>query len=580
MAKVKGSVRRSQLVTTYGVGAVVAIEDESFMIAGIDRWDVDRSEHGGLLIHEPRLERELNVGAFALPPATEHGQDIPVLRFPNWYSCPGCNRLDRHSFFASADRNECPKCGLSLVPSRFVVCCERGHIDDFPYFSWLHGGQSRTDAARHEMSIEAAGRTASLKDIVLSCRCGVAATSLDGAFGKAALKNVTKCTGRRPWLSNTTEPCEQLPRTLQRGASNVWFPVVRSALSIPPWSEGAYKVLNRQWNVLRHIPEAALRPTIEGMGLVRGTPYSVDDLVLAVTQRKAREAAPEEETATTLKEQEYEALIRGKEEVTRTQDFVCVEAPEVGPPPSEWFDRVMLVTRLREVRVLQAFTRVLPPSPGDPPERRAPLYETPTGWLPAIEVTGEGVFLTVDPARLSAWETSVFATDRAGFLDRNYAARFTAHGDAPDRRITPRLVLIHTLAHALINQWSLDSGYPAASLRERLYVSESMAGLLIYTATTDSAGSLGGVVGQASPERLGNALLESVARAAWCSSDPLCIEADAAGVDALNLAACHACMLLPETSCEEMNLLLDRALLVGTPGSPGSGFLSELLQEA
>jgi hypothetical protein len=328
---------------------------------------------------------------------------------------------------------------------------------------------------------------------------------------------------------------------------------------------------------LKHIPDAALRPTIEGMGLVRGTSYSVDDLVLAVTQRKAGEDAPEGETTSRLKEQEYEALIRGKDEVTRTQDFVCVPAPDVERPAADWFQQVMLVTRLREVRVLQAFTRVLPPSPGDRPERRAPLFETPTGWLPAIEVTGEGVFLSLDPGRLATWETSLFAVDRTASINRNYAARFTSHGDSPDRTISPRLVLIHTLAHALINQWSLDCGYPAASLRERLYVSDDMAGLLIYTATTDSAGSLGGVVGQAGPDRLGPALLEAVARAAWCSSDPLCIEADAAGVDALNLAACHACILLPETSCEEMNLLLDRASLVGTPDRPSSGFFSELL---
>jgi hypothetical protein len=138
--------------------------------------------------------------------------------------------------------------------------------------------------------------------------------------------------------------------------------------------------------------------------------------------------------------------------------------------------------------------------------------------------------------------------------------------------------MLHTLAHVLINQWALDCGYPAASLRERLYISDTMAGLILYTATSDSAGSLGGVIAQAQAEILDDSLRESVARASWCSADPLCIETTAAGVDALNLAACHACVLLPEVSCEEMNLFLDRGLLTGTPEAPEVGFFRELVE--
>jgi hypothetical protein len=133
---------------------------------------------------------------------------------------------------------------------------------------------------------------------------------------------------------------------------------------------------------------------------------------------------------------------------------------------------------------------------------------------------------------------------------------------------------LHTLAHLLVTQWSLECGYPAASLRERVYADSAMAGILIYTATSDSAGSLGGVVGLAEPNRLESALEEMLARAAWCSSDPLCGESEGSGVDSLNLAACHACSLLPETSCEEMNLLLDRALVSDVPGAQGFGYFT------
>lgn len=566
----RGSVRRSQLITTYGVGALVAIEEESFMVAGIDRWQVNDPN-----IHEPRLERLLNVRGFVLPPATENGRDIPVFRFPLWCSCPVCFRLDQHRFFTTFDKNRCANCNVNLVPSRFVVCCNRGHIDDFPYFAWVHAG-GRGSGTEHELTIQAGGTSASLRDIVISCKCGLS-KSLEGAFGKAALKEIGYgCTGNRPWLGGAPEQCIETPRTLQRGASNVWFPTVYSSISIPPWSEGAFKILNRYWSALQYAPDDALAQIIGGMGIAKGTPYSVDDLVLAIQQRKSGEGSSTSQ-GDGLRWQEYEALVKGKAETGPDQEFVCISAGGGNDVATDWFERVMIVKRLREVRALQSFTRVIPPMPGDPPERRSPICQSSPGWLPAIEVRGEGVFLVLNAARLQTWEADSEVVQRAARVNSNYLRRTQALGSVPTRVITPRFLLIHTLAHVLINQWALDCGYPAASLRERLYVSERMAGLLIYTATSDSAGSLGGVVAQAGPGRLDEALIEGINRASWCSSDPLCIESDATGVDALNLAACHACTLLPEVSCEEMNLFLDRAMLVGLPVNPQLGFFAELL---
>lgn len=153
--------------------------------------------------------------------------------------------------------------------------------------------------------------------------------------------------------------------------------------------------------------------------------------------------------------------------------------------------------------------------------------------------------------------------------------------DDPSRVVpspaTPRMVLLHTLAHVLINEWSLEAGYPAAALRERLYAADDMAGVLVYTATSDSAGSLGGLVAQGEPETLGRTLRSAVRRAEWCSSDPLCMETEASGAGGINLAACHACVMLPETSCEHNNILLDRALLVGTSHDPLLGYFEGVL---
>ena len=318
--KPKGEIRRSQLITTYGVGSIVAVEDESFMVAGIDRW-----EPGPPNLHEPRLERRLRVNGFRLPPASESGPDIPVVRFPTWAHCPSCKRLDRYDRLTSIFKNACNACGIALVPSRFIICCVNGHVDDFPYFNWVHAGSPRIDG-EHRMTIDSAGDTASLADIVITCTCGKRAT-MDGAFYKTAMKDVTRCLGRRPWLSENDTTCDQTPRTLQRGASNVWFSLTHSAISIPPWSEGAFLVLNKHWEILRHLSDKeALRGVLESMQLAAGTIYSTDDLVAAVIQRRADETADEDDVTRSLKRDEYLALLTGRPEQSRDQQFVCVPA--------------------------------------------------------------------------------------------------------------------------------------------------------------------------------------------------------------------------------------------------------------
>ncbi|WP_431235128.1 DrmB family protein [Mycolicibacterium psychrotolerans] len=569
MAKILGQARRSQLVTTYGVGAIIAIEDESFMIAGLDLWDADDQT---LWIHEPRLERQCTVQHFVLPAASgdDKKNDIPVERFPRWYSCPNTGELDEYRHLAAAfDQNACGTCGTSLVPSRFVMVCDGGHIDDFPYHRWAHSQTNDPRGTRdgqHDLTITTLGLTASLRDIVIRCSCG-ASRSMEGSFRGNALTDVTPCTAQQPWLGRRDpEGCRRRPRVLQRGASNVWFPVVESAISIPPWSEEAFKVLNRYWEAIRHIGAADLPNVLAGMGLDRLSGNTVAELVDVVQERRNAETAASDAEGQSIKDQEFSALTRGKPQRSAKQDFVCVPAEDVTPAIAQAFNPVMVVKRLREVRVLTSFTRVKEPEAADLEERLSPLAKNHLSWLPAVEVIGEGIFLDLAGDRLLEWEAQERLLTRVEILREN--ARTGEKGKLPrlSSRITARLLLTHTLAHILINQWSLECGYPAASLRERLYVNDEHAALLIYTATSDSAGSLGGLISQANPERLEPSLRNAIATAAWCSSDPLCIESEPGGTDALNLAACHCCSLLPETSCEESNLLLDRATLVGIPG--------------
>lgn len=229
---------------------------------------------------------------------------------------------------------------------------------------------------------------------------------------------------------------------------------------------------------------------------------------------------------------------------------------------------------------MTGFTRIQPPGDPDAPNI-ARLSARRLDWLPAIEVRGEGIFLEFDPARLAGWESRAAVRERAAIIDARWQAEWRErHGAAssPERSITPRFLLAHSFAHALMRQLTLDCGYSSTALRERLYVGDSttaMAGVLVYTASTDDDGTLGGLQRQGDPQRIERTVTAALQAQAWCSSDPLCIEDMMAPDDGLSLAACHACILAPETSCEEYNRFLDRAMLVGTPRRAELGYFGD-----
>ena len=186
---------------------------------------------------------------------------------------------------------------------------------------------------------------------------------------------------------------------------------------------------------------------------------------------------------------------------------------------------------------------------GDEGRRVSPDVTGESGWLPAAELYGEGVFFTLDEAWLQRWESDPAVRERAGVVAERYRQRQAA---AEDVDVSPRFLLCHTLAHVLIRQLDAEAGYPAASLKERIYCREGaqpMAGILIYVAVADEEGSLGGLVELARPRRFLRLLAGAFEAADWCSLDPVCAGQDGHGPDLLNRAACHACALVPETSC-------------------------------
>lgn len=603
-----GDVRRSAALMTFGPGSIVDMRAGDSPVSGVhcglEDWEVEAPLSGVLAnqkIIERRLCYKLGKRYFRLPPVIErkvqgarnHGsKDFSLLirRFPNWLQCPNCSRLKEatkwpqepgfaYRFCASCTEGRPGKQKVFAVPVRFVAACENGHLEDFPWNWWVRHKQ---DCKLSDLVLKSTA--AGLSGLNLSCKnCGSTRT-LEHAFNKLALAGLS-CNGSRPWLTENDEDCQNSGengkyRVVQRGASNLYYPVFESALDIPPWTAPIQAILNDRWDDLEDIEDPLqrlqyIKITKGIMDAAKRNGLTAEDIAQAFSdmQGLARLINRDE-----LRLDEYRILNSNIPNNHKEFESSSVEISETLAP---FLSTVTRVARMREVRVLKGFTRIKPPSEDDQ-QILAPLSNKSLEWLPAIEIRGEGIFLALNRDSLNVWEKRKEVISRTKGLDDAHLDFWKRQNPERDRSITcsPRRILMHTLAHGLISQLTLECGYSTASLRERLYIDDQdsgMCGVLIYTGTSDSDGTLGGL--QARAERL---TLESTFKGAlnsmkWCSSDPLCIAGELAISDAFSIASCHSCALLPETSCENHNRFLDRGLLVGTPENPSLGYFSELM---
>jgi hypothetical protein len=601
-----GPLRRSAAATTFGPGAIVDFRageaTVSAVVAGLEEWDQNFPPKGMLhpqAIREERLQKKLKVRGFRLPPIRDPAREadaeraLVAVRFPSWLQCPQCDRIApeaRWNYEPGRAGRICQECtnkapsrqNVFVIPVRFVMACEFGHLDEFPWQIWVGHRESCTNRNGH---LTLRSEQAGLAGLILSCPKCNARRSMDGIFSKETWQRFSDCRGRRPWLAGAHETCTHKPRAVQRGASNLYFPVIESALSIPPWSDRLQEALGVHWDTIvrtdsedraqyiRILAKADLAAVLQELQL------SAEQLAAEVERRLGAQDVIDTDN---LRIEEYRQFTSGV--VVQGLDREFEIRPQLVPAAlQKWFSRLVKVTRLREVRALTGFTRIQPP--GDSTDTHiAPLAATPgLDWLPAIEVRGEGIFLEFAHAELTAWEAGTGAMSRAAEIHARWTKEWKArHGEdsLPPRAITPRFLLVHTFAHALMRQLTLDCGYSSTALRERLYVdggSAAMAGLLIYTATTDDDGTLGGLQREGDPIRIERSVRAAIKSQTWCSSDPLCIENVLSGDDGLSLAACHSCVLSPETSCEEFNRFLDRATLVGTPVDQSIGYFTGLI---
>ena len=574
-------VRLSHLLLHCSVGAIVRDSDKLMVVPDTSRWDKPGEGHDSRqLRYVDQVRQVLGINEVLRTPPIAREQNgewtgwIPVRRFPLWARCVRCGLLHRAPWQQDPAVIQCSKtdCRGALEQVPWVLIHERGYLADVPWHAIAHADRRnprQRDCAWQDdqayLRIEPEGRRR-----VVCSRCG-AANEMPRHW------NYPPTAWQQPWFREPPPtPLEESARLLEINNVLVHSTDTPSALVIPPESRiQRGSVVDRLYgNTAR---QRALRAAKHGLRREAELRKAAREYRCAVAD--VEEALDEIDRGypyygrldeRELERGEYEALCQPIPDLRDDEDFVTahcttqwqrlllsLDRASFESGVATLVDRLVSVRKLKEIMVLRGFRRAGSTEwPATPPD-----ITGTSGWLPAIELYGEGIFFTLDETFLQRWEQEPAVRKRTAEFARRYEHQRERNGESLE--ITPRFLFCHTLAHLLIRRLEAEAGYPAASLKERIYSAPDMAGILIYVAVADEQGSLGGLMEQANPSKFLRLLVASCEAAQWCSLDPVCSQQAGHGPYQLNRAACHACTLVPETSCAYGNVLLDRTFIRG-----------------
>ena len=588
-----GQLRQSQIITTYGPGALIDLPQHAAIMGGLDVWpnpgDLDE-------IVEPRLTRALrnltgvpSPRLYAPPPAPDEpwapSKGIAAWRFPEWFVVQEGGGGERERSRRLVHRRSLDERGRfdgqSVVPTRFVRACPRGHVDDLDWQGFVHGSNGN---CRRQLWLDERGTTGDLAELTIRCECGKRRSLYEAA--ELDQNPLGTCRGARPWLGlNTEEDCNQPSRLLIRTASNAYFPQIVGVLSLPDRGTAVDSVVAEHWDDLQIVESAANLGFLKKKPNLAAAlePFGDEEVLEAIARIKGGSGVERH-----LKEVELEALLGAREgfgdDTPIDPDFHARRLPDAVWRTQSWSDGIAAVVqlhRLTEVIALIGFTRfeaAMRDIHGeyDTDVERAEIALDPS-WYPAIENRGEGVFVQLRSDAVDSWLQRSAVQRRLRELRAGHKA-WTDNRNGQQPFPGGAYVLLHTLAHLLIQSLAMRCGYPASSLRERIYAENGRYGILVYTGTPDAEGTLGGLVQQG--RHIEDHLAEALRMGQLCSNDPICAQ-HAPGESMRNAylhgAACHGCTLIAETSCEMRNDFLDRALVVPVLGLDDAAFFSSSL---
>jgi len=605
-------VRLSHLLRHCSVGSVVRGPDYLLCVKDISEW-TDRAGNVAAeeITYVEQVKSALGIThSLRTPPVAQErdsgqidGTCVPAVRFPLWMICtnPNCGLLHYKPWHGLAkdevprcrerDRKKCPS-SSKLEQVAWVLAHEEGHLADVPWHFLAHREASTPSQkqCRADWSMPYL-RMRNQQGGKRALRCEKEGCNATSTFNE----NIPIDYGEKwqqPWIAQAPGELDGTASILEVNDARVHSPVTSNALVIPPESR------IRKGSVVDHVYstsqfrkkiDQARTPLAQKSAIqtiARELRCSVGDIDEALIEiERGYPLYGKEITPGLLLESEYQALTDELPDLAEDEDFVprhfTAEWKSLGKNLDKKskasslikiIENLVAVNRLKEIMVMTGFQRMngkmVPPD-----------INGGSDWLPALELYGEGIFFNISEDALSVWEANPIIVRRAEQLKRRFVAADLNFGQgASELIVDPRFVLLHTVAHLLIRQLESQAGYPASSLKERIYSAKAadvpMAGILIYVAVPDVVGSLGGLAELAEPQRFIRLISSVFDHADWCSIDPVCAEHEGQGPNLLNRAACHACSLVPEPSCSYGNILLDRVFIKGDAANDMPSFLS------
>lgn len=616
-----GELRPSQFFFSYGIGAIIDLPNYSVLVKGFneDRYRKNETIQEERLLqfcrsyfqdykHQIRDLKEIPV--FRESTELEGCQGIDVTIFPKWLQCTTCKELhhldalgvefvgsqfqkDKQKFVHKTCNSK-EKSPL-MVPVRFCSICENGHLSEFPWLEYVHD-TSHGICSTPKLILRDSGRAGNLNDIHIHCaNCGVSKGILS-AFGDEGRKSIGVCSGEHPQVDvkeictdNTDEKKPRLKKAVMVGASNTWFSVVYSSLYLS-LDDKLEELVLKYWEDLSKVTSLDNLRVVQAFTIDKMLGFSdipLEDIWKAIEKRQNQIANPEKPekeslAAIDLKKPEWDhfAKINPKKE---TSEMIAT-LTSVPKSYDQYFSKLILFHKIRETKAYLGFTRLESPREFGEGESliRSRLgkisNQSIPGYIPSLVHYGEGIMLQFRMETILNWLKKSSLEPHLNLFLKAEAEWKRMLGLDADKNIRSwkeqaTFLLVHSFSHIWMRQIAMESGYAQASIRERLYVhysenpSEFMAGVLLYTSSSDSDGTLGGLVRLGRPDTLARILDQALEEAKLCSTDPLCSSHSPTGegtIATLSGAACYACMLAPETSCEYSNKWLDRSVIVPT----------------
>jgi len=594
--KKAGEVRSSEIITTFGPGSVFnGKEGVSVMIMGLDAWSEAFNDENDIskfkVIHNKFLEDVCKKDHFRMPSNTGgFGGGIPCTPFPTWGYCEFCKKMSKVEGKPDEEKGyyACKFCRKKygyknkILPARLILLCDYGHVQDFPWEEWAHSktkdqeagfcdnpevewrfGRGGTTLSNYSVKCATCGKSRSM--------FGATEPLLDVLPSKNGATFELKCDGNAPWLGkkvlcppkNAKSKEKQDMKGNHVRASNMYFPMIVSALQIPRFHNPIQKTIDENKSVIEFLIDDGTSyeeiATKKFFSKLESPPEKIVDEL----KYRFSETVDKEDD---IKNKEYNDLIRNSDITLKKNKEISISDVPIHSELQSYVSKVKRVDRLTMIKVLRYFTRGNAP---DPYDNESTINKQTSckisksvkiDWLPCVETKGEGIFISLNEEKIAKWVKR--SESRCKKIIENYAEFNSTRGWSGN--VSPKYILLHTLAHALIRELAYNSGYGESSISERIYSDDSTNAILLYTSSNSSEGSLGGIVRNSAPDDFLMTMKGAIGKSRLCSRDPLCMEStlDEGPIHTrLNGSACYACSLLPETSCENFNRLLDRLLL-------------------